>query len=433
MQILYQIVDWIWGRKWRLPRADFEENPREVGWLGAIYLGYKYYFKPHRKGEGDIENYFRNQNLVFGQLPKQEIAQTISVSVGGDLMPYEWIKPSATEHLWDDIGADFFDADLVVANLETPIYRAKAANYVPELMLSDMYFNGSEEMFDIFSGNGKYKGYDVLSIANNHSMDMGEEGLVDTMHFLRERNITYAGGALSEKEQQQPVIVERKGVKFAFLAWTANLNQLLPPDDKPFIVNYLRLNVADIDLSPIVVQAKAARTAGADVIITMLHVGNAYQAYPSAHTVDNFHRLFEATGTDVILGYHPHNPQPMEKFAFTDPFSGESKAGFAIYSMADFVAYDIFVWDRLLPLLKLYFQQSTLTGKCRLSQVEVTLGYMWGSKFPKVGEEQLRILNLKKLLAQIKNGQAPDFMDELSQQEALHLEWFAARYLLPNV
>jgi poly-gamma-glutamate synthesis protein (capsule biosynthesis protein) len=432
LSYLYAFVGLFLKRKWLTPKKNFEENPRTVGWLGAIYLGYKYYFAPHLQAEEGIEKYFRQQNLDFQPFNKNDVLQEITMSVGGDLMPYEWINKNATQHLWDEVGDWFFDADLVIANLETPIDTSKSQNCVPELMLSDMYFNGSEEMFDIFSGNGKYKGYDLLCTANNHSMDMGEQGLRETIAFLKSKNIPYVGTALDETEQKIPVIIERKGIKFAFIAWTANLNQLLPPEDKPFMVNYLRLNVEGIDIKPLVIQAKAARAAGADIIITMLHTGNAYQAYPSAHTVANFHRIFEQTGSDVILGYHPHNAQPMEKYTFKDPFTNEEKQGFAIYSTADFIAYDIFVWDRMIPLLKLKFQQSSHTGKTKLSEIELKPTYMWGTKFPEKGKEEIRMLDLKKLIKNLESQQIPSFLDTLSIEEAFYLNDFCNRYFLPE-
>lgn len=431
LEQIYALVGLRYRTKWRIPRKNFEENPREVGWLGAIYLGYKYYFAPHLDAEGDLAAYFQNQQLDFQGFEKENIQSEVTMSIGGDLMPYEWINRKATEHLWEEVGDWFFGSDLVIANLETPIDKNKPASCVPELMLSDMYFNGSKEIFDVFSGNGRYKGYDLLCTANNHSMDMGEEGLIETIDFLKSKNIPYVGTSLSEEEQAQPIIIEKNGIKFAFIAWTANLNQLLPPEDKPFMVNYLRLNVPDINLSPIVEQAKTARQAGADIIITMLHVGNAYQAYPSAHTVENFHRIFEQTGSDVILGYHPHNAQPMEKYEFIDPFSKEKKQGFAIYSTADFIAYDIFVWDRMIPLLKLTFQQSQ-HQKTTLSHVEVKPTYMWGTKFPKKGEEQLRLLDLKALTQKIKAKEIPSFLDDLSVKEAEYLDWFCDMYFLPS-
>ena len=55
------------------------------------------------------------------------------------------------------------------------------------MMLNNMYFNGDKDMFAVFSGNGQYKGYDVLSFANNHTLDKGKEGLLSTIKFLENK------------------------------------------------------------------------------------------------------------------------------------------------------------------------------------------------------------------------------------------------------
>ncbi|NJN35494.1 MAG: CapA family protein [Saprospiraceae bacterium] len=102
----------------------------------------------------------------------------------------------------------FFDADIRFANLETPIDPSKPAALVPEVMLNNMNFNGSAAMFDIFNAQnlsqqpaddagrnltqrnvGRKIGFDVLSTANNHSLDMGETGVFATLDFLSEKKL----------------------------------------------------------------------------------------------------------------------------------------------------------------------------------------------------------------------------------------------------
>lgn len=430
LKYFYKIVGIFLSKKWQIPIPNFEENPRIGGIKGAIYLGYKYYYKPHLVAQNDLAHYFQKQHFEFKRITENK-ASSVSISVGGDLMPYEWINRSATKHLWDEVGDWFFNSDIVIANLETPIDLTMQPICVPEMMLSDMHFNGSAEIFEIFSGNGKYKGYDLVATANNHSLDMGVDGMLRTMDFLEKKGVAYVGTSKNQEQQDTPTIIERNGIKIGFIAWTANLNKFLPPHDAPYLVNYQRLNLPDADLSPLIRQAKQTREAGADIIVMILHVGNAYQAYPSQHTVDNFHRIFEATGADVILGYHPHNAQPMEQYAFVDPFTKLPKKGFAIYSTADFVAYDIFTWDRMIPLLKLTF--SKVGNDTFLSDIKIKPTYMWGKKYPKPGEQALRMLDLFALMQKIEqNKDIPSFLDELSIAEAIYLYDFCRKYFLPQ-
>ncbi|MCY7351903.1 MAG: CapA family protein [Cytophagaceae bacterium] len=437
---LYSILGLFFGKKWQKPRPDFEENPRESSFLGAIYLGYKYYYRPPVKAEPGIEDYFRQQNLDFTP-PAGFIAQKqITISAGGDLMPYERINPGSAEHLWDDVGDFFFGADVVVANLETPIVSHLPVVAVPEVMLNDMRFNGSEAMFQVFSGNekfknGRYRGYDVLSTANNHSLDQGPEGIFETLNFLEKHKVLATGTARSAQERERIPMIERQGINVAFIAWTYSLNKFLPPTHQPWLVNYARLNRPGEPLDQLVADVYRARKQGADIVILLLHTGNAYQAFPSAHTVDTYHRIFEQSGVDVILGSHPHNPQPMERYAFADPATGRIKQGFAIYSLADFVAYDIFVWDRLVPLLRLTVQKGRLHNQpyTQLTNVQVLPVYNWGQRDAKNCQAgEIRFLDLKKTVRLVGQGKRPPFLSDLCVAELTHLNWFCDHCFLPE-
>lgn len=335
------------GKKWSLPR-EFEENPRTMRFADLLYFAYKYYYKPpvlpsHDAVKEVFKNRFEN-NQVFDVLA--------TISIGGDLMPYELIKPENTVQLWDEVGPGFFGSDIVFANLETPLDIRQKPGFVPEVMLNHMHFNTDETTLGIFSGNGKFKGYDILAIANNHSLDMGEKGLVQTVDHLNSAGIKTVG-AKKEPGGKDHEIIEVNGVKIGFVAYTYSLNEYLPEKGREWMVNYLPLNCGDCDIEVIRTHVKACREAGADIVICSMHCGNAYQAYPSKLTVDLFKSVFEKCGVDVIAGGHPHNLQPWHAFDFTDPFSGKRKKGFAIYSLADFIAYDIFTWCHLCAYLKL--------------------------------------------------------------------------------
>ena len=242
-----------------------EESPRFMGKEEVLYLGYKYYYRPPSRFEESVVRHFSQQELDF-RPPAGFVSESrITLSAAGDLMPYEWIVPEATTHLWDETGAFFFSSDLVFANLETPIDLQKPPSLVPEVMLSDMLFNGSAEMFDIFSGQSgsqpKQRGYDMVSTANNHSLDMGEQGIRHTIDFLESRGVACTGTARNAGEAENFPILERQGIRVAFLAYTYSLNQFEPPAGKEWLVNYLRLNKPGCPIDPIIRQVRQARPA----------------------------------------------------------------------------------------------------------------------------------------------------------------------------
>ena len=328
---------------------EFEENPRTMRLMDLLYFSYKYYFKPPQiPSHPTVLAHFQKPTTLHPDFHSQ-----LSISLGGDLMPYEMIKPEYTTYLWDNVGADFFGSDIVFANLETPIDTKQKQSFVPEVMLSNMLFNTDEQTFSIFNGNGQFKGFDILSVANNHSLDMGEAGLLATLQNLKHKNILSIGAAASAEEAEQPVIIERNGFKIGFIAYTYSLNQFEAPKDKPWLVNLLPLNLPGCDINRIKQQTETCRKSGADLVLCSIHAGNAYQTYPGKTTVDLFENIFNTCGVDVIIGGHPHNLQPWRNYQFTDPFSGKNKTGFAIYSLADFIAYDIFTWCHLCAYVKL--------------------------------------------------------------------------------
>ncbi len=355
IQFLCRIVGVFKGDKWLVSRA-FEENPRTMNWKDLIYFSYKYYYKPPLLPENKkVEEYFSiKQNVTVSELFSNE-SKRATISFGGDLMPYRLINKGTCRSLWDKVGNDFFSSDIVFANLETPLDVNRKPAYVPEVMLNNMLFNTDEATFEIFSGNGKYKGYQVLSTANNHTMDMGERGVWATTEFLQSKGITSIGTNANNNYENK--ITEVNGIRIGWLAYTYSLNQFEVPIDKPWMVNCLPLNAPNCNLDLVKKQCIALKNEKVDLIIASIHAGNAYQLYPSSTTVDVFERIFNECGVDIIIGSHPHNLQPWKWHNYTCPFTKKIKKGFVIYSMADFIAYDIFTWCQLCAIVKVNIEK----------------------------------------------------------------------------
>lgn len=365
LDFIFGLVAIFYGRKWRNTLPNFEEDPYYFTWKDSLYLGYKYYFRiPDQNiNHKDTKILHKAHEDISLSLPDTfvpswlEKKDNVTVSLGGDLMPYETITKNTCENLWDECGEFFFSSDIVFANLETPIDLSKPVSLVPEVMLNDMLFNGNEEMFDIFSGNGNFKGYDVLSVANNHSLDQGKDGLIKTLDFLQEKNILTCGAARNEKEVHDFPIIERKGISFAFLAYTFSLNKFSCVNE-PWLCNHLRLNKPGEDFSFIGQQTKIARERNADVVILSLHMGNAYQLFPDEHIIENTHRIARETEADVLVCNHAHNPQPWEVYEWkNDLLAGSgtvTKKALIFYALGDFVAYDIYRLAQQTLMVKLH-------------------------------------------------------------------------------
>lgn len=371
LDFVFGLLAIFYGKKWKYTLKDIEEDPFYFTWRDSLYLGFKYYFR-EPKQTLDFNKLSQRDSNGWLSLPKPPSSDSVSISLGGDLMPYELINKNTCQHLWDDCGEFFFSSDIVFANLETPIDKTKPVSLVPEVMLNDMMFNGNEEMFEIFNGNGKYKGYDVLSVANNHSLDQGKDGLLNTMRFLQENNILSCGAAFSSETLHDFPIIQRKGISFAFLAYTFSLNKF-SCGDEPWLCNHLRLNKRGEDFSLIRKQTEMARSRGAEVVLLSLHMGNAYQPFPDEHILENVHRIAQETEAEVIVCNHAHNPQPWENYQWKNA-NGEEKQCLVFYALGDFVAYDIYVKAQQTLMVKLHFSREN--GKVKMWQPEILLAKM---------------------------------------------------------
>ncbi len=425
VRLLFKIRKTLGGKDWLHPMKGHHEDPRKMNFRQQLYFGYKYYFQAILNGDegAGLEQHFQSQGAKFENKDTSNSSQKITLSAGGDLMPYFCITSEQCKNLWEESGDFFFDADLVVGNLETPLNPKKPASLVPEVMLSNMYFNANQDMFAVYSGLGKYKGFDVLATANNHSLDQGEDGVVQTIEFLDQKGIQHVGTARSENERDAFPIIEKNGIKIAFLSYTFSLNALVCPEGKAYLANHLNLNEANPDLSLIVHQAQLARQKGAEFLVAFLHMGCAYQPYPSQTIIDNMQQICRQTGIDLVLGGHPHNAQPIEFLEIKDPFSGRQKQSTIIYSQGDFVAYDIHKWCKLPLLLK--FDIAKINGEVVISAIRAKLFYNYAQlKNGKV--ESLRLLDYAHL-RENSNILATDLP---AQHEFEELSYFAEAFLL---
>ncbi len=463
LRALLWIVHLFMGQKWAAPPPFFHDDPRHYTFRDLLFFSYKYYFKPTEKGENTegVEKFFNDNPPIFSSenLDKNaQIERTVTLTAAGDLMPYAWIQPQFCTHLWTDIGDDFFSSDLTFANLETPIDVSKPPSLVPEVMLSDMLFNGDEAMFSIFNADNfktktcKHVGFDILGTANNHSLDMDETGVSATIDFLEKKNIQHVGTSKSLENRNKTTIIERNGIRLAFISYTFSMNQKVNSMGKEWLVNHLEVNQPDVDVSQLKQDIAKAKQDNADLVILSLHYGNAYQAYPCAHIIENTKRIFEECGPDIILSGHPHNVQPMAAYPFTCPHTGVEKRGFVLFSFGDFVAYDIFNWCHLSVYLKLEisqisnfkFQISDLKNsqnaentegpskRTILTKVVAVPVYMCGIYRSRTDRE-LRFLDARKTIDLIEKGQTPPFMTPWNVLEIKGLMAFYNDFFAKNI
>ena len=89
-------------------------------------------------------------------------------------------------------------------------------------------FNSPQEIGDAILDTG----FDWMNHATNHTLDVGELGVIKTLEYWDDKNVSITGIARSEEERNKPVILEKNGVKFGLLAYTYGTNGIPIPNGK---------------------------------------------------------------------------------------------------------------------------------------------------------------------------------------------------------
>jgi len=146
--------------------------------------------------------------------------------------------------------------------------------------------------------------FDAVSLANNHSGDYGTAAFLDTLRRLDDAGIRRFGGGANLAEAHAPLWIERQGLRIAVLGY----NEFKP---RSFEAGAARPGVAWSEDSQVLADIRAARAAGADLIIPFMHWGWEREARPSPRQRQLARRMIDA-GADLVVGSHPHVTQTVE-------------------------------------------------------------------------------------------------------------------------
>ncbi len=261
------------------------------------------------------------------QPPEPEYSEAVWIGVG-DVMMHRPQLPGYYDRQTDSYNFDSYftevkpileQGDWVIANLETPI-AGKEFGYT-----GYPTFNAPIELAEAL----KNAGFNLITNANNHSLDKGEQGVLQTLKHLRELGLPSVGTADSQEAADTLLITEKNEIKMGLLAYTYGTNGIPIPAGKPYLVSM-------IDEEKIKQDIERCRQAGADLITVSLHFGNEYQTVPSDEQ-KRLARSLIAAGADIIAGSHTHVVQPYEVLETPDE-SGNVKKGLIIYSMGNFIS-----------------------------------------------------------------------------------------------
>lgn len=241
---------------------------------------------------------------------KQQAEEEFTIFAVGDIMLSRRVGEMMLKKGYDYPFAKMTDlisgADLAFGNLESPLSKGKP---VPT---GSFVFRADPESADSLNRAG----FDVLSLANNHILNQGTDGLVKTFGYLSAQNIEYCGAAASA-DNLGATIVKVKAAQVGFLCYSYGPDDYAAGKDLPGIAIASK---EKIEKDVLALKGKA------DIIIVSLHDGVEYQRKSSKHQQELARAAIDA-GADIILGHHPHVVQEVEKY----------KNGYIFYSLGNFV------------------------------------------------------------------------------------------------
>ena len=215
-----------------------------------------------------------------------------------------------------------FDSQLeyikpIVQNYDLAFYNQESILGGTELGLSDYpTFNSPWEFGDAMINSG----FNLVSLANNHTMDRGEKAVLNSCEYWKSKEDVLAVGSYCSKEDSEAIqIREKNGIKYTLLAYTYGTNGISVPQGKEYLVNLYSDEKVKNDIAK--VRDKV------DLLIVSMHWGTEYRTEPTEEQKREAEYL-SSLGVDIIIGTHPHIIEPITYINDT----------LVIYSLGNFIS-----------------------------------------------------------------------------------------------
>lgn len=237
--------------------------------------------------------------LAGGPQPAGDDTASVTILAVGDVMMGASMEPAIREHGADHPFAATAQvirrADIAICNLEAPFgtkgkpFKKRFTFLVPPS----------------YAGALARAGFDAVAMANNHLMDYGAEPLKATIRILDSLGIAHSGAGMDLSEARRPAVVERNGLKVAFLSYS----KVYPAE---FWATSRRAGTAPGE-ERYVAEDVAAAKKRADLVVVSFHWGAELMDTPKQYQRE-LARLSIDSGADLVLGHHPHILQGMESY-----------------------------------------------------------------------------------------------------------------------
>ena len=233
-------------------------------------------------------NDFKNIDVAVG--PSE--GPMARILVAGDLYPGGRAEPllsgDKSESIFDDLRDVFSQHDLRICDLECPLTKIN----------EPIVKTGPHLRADPKCAHGiKKAGFDIVTLANNHILDMGPTGLKDTIDACGNAGLLTIGAGLNAKEASRPAIVTKNKIKIAIMSITEHEFSIADMTN----AGASSYNIIDNTINIIDLKKEV------DFILLIIHGGNEYYPLPSPERLKAYHFLADM-GANAIISHHIHVP-----------------------------------------------------------------------------------------------------------------------------
>jgi len=276
---------------------------------------------------------FKNQNSA--QIATPEI-QKVSILAFGDMMLDRTVLAKTQkvgDYNFPFLKIDDFlkTADLKFANLEGPITSFESVSNGN----TRMRFTISQEFLPMLQSR-----FNVLSLANNHMLDFGENGYEQTKKYLTSAGINYFGNYANQQESLS-TIIEKNKIKIGWIGYHGLIDR-----------GYEDILQEIEKIKPQV-----------DFLIVVPHWGAEYKKNPADSTIEKAKKFIDA-GADLVLGGHPHVVQTIE----------EHEGKMIFYSLGNFIFDQYWSEDTMKGLaVEILLEKSDNEVKAKYKQYKILI------------------------------------------------------------
>jgi poly-gamma-glutamate capsule biosynthesis protein CapA/YwtB (metallophosphatase superfamily) len=255
-----------------------------------------------------------------GEPPMTETAMTLAFV--GDVMLGRGVSAMfssrAPESFWGDVLPVMRSAGAVIANLESPITEAASEWH---RTWKAFRFRASPAAVEVLrAGNIR-----CVNLANNHALDYGEDGLIETLERLDAAGIVHAGAGRDLADAIRPALFDVAGARVGVIGLTDNMSEFAARRRQPG-TNVLRIDDRNVTLGLIDLLVRDLRRAGAGTVVLSVHWGPNLRTWPPMR-FRHFARAAVELGIDIVHGHSAHLFQGVEKWG----------DGLILYDTGDFL------------------------------------------------------------------------------------------------